>query len=125
MYSLTSTACVMNPGYSDNSDFDKVFDIFSTQSSISTGLIEYQFGQLGPTNRSLFNYNSQLLNDSYTNITESTRLGYAVSPGYLWAELRAFNATDEDAPLPTSGGNPGSPNNGGEKGKTGSTALAM
>lgn len=94
LYSLYSLACVINPQYSDPQSFDQVFDIFSTQSLTSAHLIEYQFGQLTPHNESLFAYDSQQLNDSASNILQSLNLGYATTPGYLLAFLRAHNATE-------------------------------
>ncbi|EAU91210.2 RING-7 protein [Coprinopsis cinerea okayama7 len=95
LYSLYSLACVINTEYANPSTFDQVFDIFSTQSRTSAHLIEYQFGQLGlPQNRSLFDYNSTMLNNSYDDITKSIEKGYPVSQGYLLAQLQAHNATD-------------------------------
>ncbi|KAF9049771.1 hypothetical protein BJ165DRAFT_947767 [Panaeolus papilionaceus] len=105
LYSLYSAACVINPEYSDPATFDQVFDIFSTQSLTSAHLIEYQFGQLGPQNKSLHNFDSQQLNNSAADITRSIDLGYPVSGGYLLAALRAYNATDLSTdPTSTSGG---------------------
>ncbi|KAF8161111.1 hypothetical protein B0H34DRAFT_366816 [Crassisporium funariophilum] len=124
LYSLYSAACVINPEYSDPSTFDQVFDIFSTQSLTSAHLIEYQFGQLGSSNKSLYAYDSQQLNNSASDIWRSMNVSYPVSQGYLLASLQAYNATDVGGDnSSTPGGNtgstnttsPGSPN----------TALAM
>lgn len=123
LYSLSAAACIINPAYSDPSTFDQVFDIFSTQSGTSSHLIEYQFGQLSPQNKSIFAYNSQQLNDSFNDIMLSINSSNPVSPGYLLAVLQAYNATGDSSgpsnPGSDAGGtnssNPGSPN----------TALAM
>ncbi|KAF8906516.1 hypothetical protein CPB84DRAFT_1835038 [Gymnopilus junonius] len=123
LYSLSAAACIINPFYSDPSSFDQVFDIFSTQSSTSSHLIEYQFGQLSPQNKSIFAYNSQQLNDSFDDVMLLINGSSPVSPGYLLAELQAYNATGDSSgplnPASDAGGtnpsNPGSPN----------TALAM
>jgi hypothetical protein len=40
----------MNQEYNDPSNFDPVFDIFSTQSLTSAKVIEYQFGQIATQN---------------------------------------------------------------------------
>ncbi|KAF8973252.1 RING-7 protein [Flammula alnicola] len=122
LYSLYSVACVINPEYSNPATFDQVFDIFSSQSSTSSHVIEYQFGQLTPQNQSIFAYNSSQLNDSANDIVKSINTGSPVSPGYLLAVLQAYNATDNtttaaannDNGTPTPGSN-NSPN----------TALAM
>ena len=102
LYSLYSLACVINPQYSNPQSFDQVFDIFSTQSSTSSNLIEYQFGQLNPQNESLFAYDSQQLNDSASSILQSINQSYPISPGYLLAVLRAHNATDPGVSDPES-----------------------
>lgn len=94
LYSLYSLACVINTQYSDPQSFDQVFDIFSTQSLTSSHLIEYQFGQLTPQNKSLFAYDSQQLNDSASSILQSLNLSHPNAPGFLLAVLRAYNATD-------------------------------
>ncbi|KDR75876.1 hypothetical protein GALMADRAFT_226525 [Galerina marginata CBS 339.88] len=123
LYSLTSTACVINPEYSDPSTFDQVFDIFSTQSSTSSHLIEYQFGQLSPQNKSLYAYDSKMLNESANDILRSINSSSPVSPGYLLAVLQAYNATgDNSGPS-----NPGSAAGGNPSGNSSSpnTALAM
>ncbi|CAA7261605.1 unnamed protein product [Cyclocybe aegerita] len=123
LYSLYSVACMINPEYSDPATFDQVFDIFSTQSSTSSHLIEYQFGQLGGQNESIYDYDSQQLNDSREDVMRSTSQNYAVSSGYLLAILQAYNSTGGSSDPVTTGtssapaepGNSGSPN----------TALAM
>jgi len=123
LYSLYSLACVINPQYSDPQSFDQVFDIFSTQSLTSAHLIEYQFGQLSPPNKSHFEYDSQQLNDSASDIFHSLNKDYATSQGYLLAVLHAYNATNTggnnatpgDTTESTSAATSGPPN----------TALAM
>ncbi|PFH51499.1 hypothetical protein AMATHDRAFT_142301 [Amanita thiersii Skay4041] len=125
LYSLYSLACVINPEYADPETFDQVFDIFSTQSLTSAHLIEYQFGQSGEANTTLYkSYDSRRLNDSEAVINATIELGYPVAPGYLYAVLRAYNATDD--PSGTAGGSSegngvGSSNNS----KSPNTSLAM
>ncbi|KAG5648465.1 hypothetical protein DXG03_003076 [Asterophora parasitica] len=123
LYSSYSLACVINPEYADPLTFDQVFDIFSTQSLTSASLIEYQFGQFGPTNESIYGvYNSQRLNDSAAMMNTTLQVGTPQAPGYLFAILQAYNATGEiDDP---SGGN-GSTNTPGPAHKKQNTALAM
>jgi len=126
LYSLQSTACIINAEYADPSTFDQVFDIFSTESLTSAHLIEYQFGQINTQNNTQNNisyYDSQRLNNSQTDVEQSLKVGYAISPGYLLGTLRAYNATGsvED---PLSGGNGSNPNPPNAK-KSSSSALAM
>lgn len=123
LYSLYSLACVINPEYADPATFDQVFDIFSTQSLTSAHLIEYQFGQLGPQNTSLYEYNSQQLNNSATVIQKSIAVGYPVSAGFLYAVLQAYNATGSATGPANNGGNAGASNN--SSSSTPNTALAM
>jgi hypothetical protein len=124
LYSLTSAACIINQEYTDPSTFDQVFDIFSTQSLTSAKLIEYQFGQIATQNNSIYSYDSKQLNDSREVIEQSIKTGDAASAGYLYAVLRAYNATGNVQDVSTnstnsSGGNP--PNSG----PSNSNALAM
>jgi hypothetical protein len=116
-------ACVINPEYADPATFDQVFDIFSTQSLTSAHLIEYQFGQLGPQDTSLYEYNSQQLNSSATVIQKSIAVDYPVSAGYLYAVLQAYNATSSATTPANNGGNVGASNN--SSSSSPNTALAM
>jgi hypothetical protein len=117
-------ACIINPEYADPATFDQVFDIFSTQSLTSAHLIEYQFGQLGPQNKStILVYDSQLLNNSYTDISRSIEMGFPVSSGYLLAVLQAYNATGDSGGSSGPSGN--SDGTGPTKSKSTNTALAM
>jgi hypothetical protein len=126
LYSLYSTACVINSEYSDPSTFDQVFDIFSTQSSTSSHIIDYQFAQLGPQNKSIYTYDSTQLNNSASVIMESIYTGLPVTAGYLLAALEAYNATDNSTIPPTNGDNNTGPNSGGSGGSNSpNTALAM
>ncbi|PPQ63983.1 hypothetical protein CVT24_009412 [Panaeolus cyanescens] len=124
LYSLYSAACVINEEYSNPATFDQVFDIFSTQSLTSARLIEYQFGQLGPQDNSICNYDSRQLNNSATDIITSIQLGYPISGGYLLAAMRAYNATDLDTGTdpPIKSGSSTTPRTNGGSSKT---ALAM
>jgi len=124
LYSLHSLACVINPEYTDPSTFDQVFDIFSTQSKTSAHLIDYQFGQLIPANASITKYDSSRLNNTAQAIQDSIQKGYATEPGFLYADLRAYNATgDSDGPSNGSVGTGDS--NGNRSSGSSNTALAM
>ncbi|KAF6762976.1 hypothetical protein DFP72DRAFT_519061 [Ephemerocybe angulata] len=123
LYTLGSLACVINPEYADPDTFDQVFDIFSTQSMTSAHLIEYQFGQLNPQNTSIFGYTSSQLNKTGDHVRDSISAGYATSEGYLYAVLRAWNATDTDSPSNPGGGGTNTTEQGGRPGQN--TALAM
>ncbi len=114
---------MINPEYADPTTFDQVFDIFSTQSKTSAHLIDYQFGQLTPANASISKYDSQRLNDTADAVQDSIQKGYATKPGFLYAVLRAYNATtDADDPT-TTDGNEGSANT--ARSTSSNTALAM
>ncbi|KAG6911146.1 hypothetical protein DXG01_003886 [Tephrocybe rancida] len=93
LYSDYSLACVINPEYDDPETFDQVFDIFSTQSLTSASLIQYQFGQFGRPNESLYVYDSQRLNDSAAVMNTTMQEGTPPVPGYLFAILQAYNST--------------------------------
>ncbi|KAK0461080.1 uncharacterized protein EV420DRAFT_1530134 [Desarmillaria tabescens] len=124
LYSLYSTACVINPEYADPQTFDQVFDIFSTQSLTSAHLIEYQFGQIGSTNDSISGtYDSQRLNDSAAIMNATISSGYATSSGFLYATLRAYNATGDDNDTSTTSSSSGSGSD--QQGGSSNTALAM
>ncbi|KAG6865367.1 hypothetical protein C0991_003144 [Blastosporella zonata] len=105
LYSEYSLACVINPEYADPETFDQVFDIFSTQSLTSASLIQYQFGQFGPTNESLYGvYDSQRLNDTASVMNTTLQDGTPPAPGYLFAILQAYNSTVQlDDPSTISG----------------------
>ncbi|KAG6831745.1 hypothetical protein H0H92_007897 [Tricholoma furcatifolium] len=94
LYSAYSLACVINPEYADPDTFDQVFDIFSTQSLTSASLIQYQFGQFGLANESIYGvYDSQRLNDSASMMNTTLQNGTPPVPGYLFAILQAYNST--------------------------------
>ncbi|KAF5355038.1 hypothetical protein D9756_005300 [Leucocoprinus leucothites] len=123
LYSLHSLACVINPEYADPSTFDQVFDIFSTQSKTSAHLIDYQFGQLTPSNASITKYDSQKLNNTAQAVEDSIQKGYATEPGFLYTELRAYNATGGSDGPSTNGASTEGNNGGGTS--SSNTALAM
>jgi hypothetical protein len=115
---------VINPEYADPQTFDQVFDIFSTQSLTSAHLIEYQFGQPGPNNDSIFEwYDSGQLNKSESVIQSTIQQGTPAPPGFMFAILQAYNATGtvDDPPNSNSTGANAPPNNGSSP----NTALAM
>lgn len=118
LYSLKSVGCIMNQEYINPSNFDLVFDIFSTRSLTSAKLIEYQFGHTATQNDSIYSYDSKRLNDSQTVIEQSIRTGEAVSASYLYAVLvRAYNSTTK--------GNLQDPSSGSTSSSSRSRVLAM
>lgn len=122
LFSLYSKACIINPAYSDPDSFDQVFDIFSTQSLTSSHLIEYQFGQFGAQNESIYgSYDPTKLNDSEAIINESITTGFPLAPGYLIATLQAYNATGNDTGTGAGGSDKPGPNSDGSS----NTGLAM
>ncbi|EKM80980.1 hypothetical protein AGABI1DRAFT_119517 [Agaricus bisporus var. burnettii JB137-S8] len=123
LYSLRSLACVINPEYANPATFDQVFDIFSTQSKTSARLIDYQFGQLAPANSSITKYDSQRLNNTAEAVRDSIQAGHATRPGFLYAELRAYNATGDTNDPVVTGSNSGDSTGSGTDSKN--TALAM
>lgn len=125
LYSIYSNTCIINQEYADPANFDQVFDIFSTQSNSVSKNIQYEFGQDGLKNLSLYgNFDATTLNASATIVTQSIVSGHPMVPGYLLATLQAWNATGTNS-TGTSSNNTGStgstPNQGGKKG----TGLAM
>jgi len=124
LYSLYSEACIINPEYADPETFEQVFDIFSTQSRISANLIESQFNE-SFMNRDLYSvYDSQRLNDSFGDIASTIDIGYPVAPGFMFAILRAYNATVSIINDTNSGGG-SSTSTSGSSGKSPNTTLAM
>lgn len=149
LYSQYSQACIINPNYADPATFDQVMDIFVTESLSSTeyvallallipnfrvadthahpilsSLIDSAFGEINSTIYGSFN--ARLLNETIAEINDTIVNGGAVSPGYLFATLTAYNASGTDdgdgsasggATAESSGG--GGPNNGPN------TSLAM
>ncbi|KDQ57468.1 hypothetical protein JAAARDRAFT_35180 [Jaapia argillacea MUCL 33604] len=117
LYSLYSQECIINADYTNTSAFDQVMDIFSTQSLTSAQLIEYQFSAI---NKTLYNdYNATILNASAAIINNSIATGSVIAPSYIFATLKAYNATGDagvtnSTPPATSsgGGGGGSPNTG-------------
>ncbi|KAF4563312.1 hypothetical protein EYR40_006970 [Pleurotus pulmonarius] len=118
LYSIYSKACLINAEYLDPT-FDKVFDIFSTQSLTSAQFIEEQFRNANGTFRW---YDSQNLNNSGEIVNATIRARTPTEPNYLLATLRAYNATgDDDAASPTSTST-GAAN---DPGSSTNTSLAM
>ncbi|KAG5342675.1 hypothetical protein C0989_010643 [Termitomyces sp. Mn162] len=119
LYSEYSFACVINPEYADPETFDQVFDIFSTQSLTSASIIQYQFGQSGPINETLYGvYDSQRLNDSASMMNTTLRDGTPPAPGYLFAILQAYNSTVQLNDPSTTNGSVDSTSAGGKKQNT-------
>ncbi|KAF9784331.1 hypothetical protein BJ322DRAFT_1007070 [Thelephora terrestris] len=120
LYSNYSSACIINKEYADPANFDQVFDIFSTQSLTSARLIEERFLNI---NQTLYgDYDPQQLNASFYAINSTINNGTTSLPGYIFATLHAYNATDTTVP-PSSTANGPNGNNNQQQGKK--TSLAM
>lgn len=119
LYSLYSSACIINPEYADPEVFDQVFDIFSTQSNYASHQIEYSFNQVN-TNYSW--YDSERLNASYQSVSETYQTNATPDSGYLFATLTAYNASGS-ANITGTGGGPGGGS--GDSSNSSNTALAM
>lgn len=86
-------------------------------------LIEYQFGQFGATNESIYgSFDARKLNQSAAAINKSLATDNPVSPGYIYATLTAYNATGTDSNTTTSGT---SQSTSGDSGGSTNTGLAM
>ncbi|KAI0355724.1 hypothetical protein OH77DRAFT_1454268 [Trametes cingulata] len=124
LYSLKSVTCVINPEYSDPANFDQVMDIFATQSLSSSQLIEGQF-HINESNTSKYYwYSPSVLNSSAEIIQNAQSTNSMNQPGYLFATLTAWNATDNS----TQSGSTNSVNGGSDGGspnKNTNTSLAM
>ncbi|KAI0645948.1 hypothetical protein C8Q79DRAFT_910210 [Trametes meyenii] len=94
LYSLKSVTCYINPEYSNPAKFDQVMDIFATQSLTSSQLIEDQF-HLSEGNSSKYYWYSPSLLNSSADIIQTAVVNHTMpKPGYLFATLTAWNATD-------------------------------
>ncbi|KAI0044977.1 hypothetical protein FA95DRAFT_1522078 [Auriscalpium vulgare] len=92
LYSEWSQACIINAEYADPTNFNQLMDIFSTQSLSSARLIISNFEAV---NTSVYGtYNAATLNGSQADINSTLEVGYPTQPGYLWATLDAYNATE-------------------------------
>ncbi|KAG0704496.1 hypothetical protein DFH29DRAFT_1037815, partial [Suillus ampliporus] len=125
LYSLYSETCAINPEYADPANFDQVFDIFATQSKSVSRIIQYEFGQNGPTNLSIYgNFDATTLNVSEAIINQSIITGYPTAPGYLLATLQAWNATGTNS-TGISSNNNGSTSSSTDQGDKKDPGLAM
>jgi len=122
LYSQYSNACLINTEYLNTSEFNRLFDIFSTKRLADSNIIEAQFARIP---EQYYNYSAAGLNASNNQIVSAVRSGATNQQGYFIATLEAFNAT---AKLNTtsSGNGPGGPGHGanGGGGNT-NTGLAM
>ncbi|KZP34645.1 hypothetical protein FIBSPDRAFT_772413 [Athelia psychrophila] len=97
LYSSYSQACLINPAYADPATFNQIMDIFTTEALNTASLIEYQFGQFGLKNESIYgNFNASKLNESVAIVNETFKTGHPQKPGYIFATLTAYNATLPD-----------------------------
>ncbi|EGO25282.1 hypothetical protein SERLADRAFT_465174 [Serpula lacrymans var. lacrymans S7.9] len=129
LYSNYSQACIINPAYADPASFDQVMDIFSTQSRPDARVIEYQFGQSGLANETLYEYyDAKRLNESANTVNETIQKNNPVAPGYLFATLQAYNATSASVGSNNASGdsnNSSAPTTTGSGGSRRETGLAM
>ncbi|KAH9892806.1 hypothetical protein C8Q73DRAFT_699539 [Cubamyces lactineus] len=127
LYSLYSITCVINSEYSDPAKFNQVMDIFATQSLISSQTIEDQFHANDTILSKYYWYSPKLLNESASIIQAAVINGTLKESGYLFAELKAWNATEPTNTTSTgSDGNVDSePGAGTQPPKNTNTSLAM
>ncbi|KAI0630111.1 hypothetical protein C8Q77DRAFT_1136492 [Trametes polyzona] len=121
LYSLKSVTCFINPEYSNPAKFDQVMDIFATQTLPSSQLIEDRFEN---SSSKYYWYSSTLLNSSADAIKSVIDNHTMPSPGYVFATLTAWNATDNSTDTGTAS-TVGAGAGGGSPGKNNNTSLAM
>ncbi|KAF8556392.1 hypothetical protein OG21DRAFT_1596485 [Imleria badia] len=97
LYSFYSETCVINPGYPGS-----VLDVFTTQTLSASRRIEYEFGQFGPSSEAYYGYfNATMLNDAAGVINNTIAFSYPAAPGFLFATLPAYNASEVNGGLKT------------------------
>lgn len=111
LYSTHSQACVINAEYTDARYFEQVLDVYTTKNLGSSQLLDDHFKEItvpagAGLNVSFFKtYDSQRLNSSYedvisnmnnSNDTISSSNRIPTTQGYLFATLKAYNATADD-----------------------------
>ncbi|TFK54468.1 hypothetical protein OE88DRAFT_1655141 [Heliocybe sulcata] len=127
LYSESSQACVINPDYANPENFEQVMDIFSTQSLTSAKLIEYQFST-STVNKTIYgNYNASLLNASAAIINNTINTGTMNVSSYIFAELKAYNATGSGSVDGSANTDPSTSSSSGSTGAAGrsNSSLAM
>lgn len=93
LYSLFSDSCAINPAYTDPYNFDRVFDVFATESARLSRFIEYEYDSFGTNGTYYGTYNATMLNQTASAVNRSIALGSPVTPGMIFATLQSFNAT--------------------------------
>ncbi|KAF7964967.1 hypothetical protein HWV62_1302 [Athelia sp. TMB] len=92
-------------------------DIFTTEELSIANLIQYQFGQFGTKNESIYgSFDAAKLNESASIVNQSFTKHQPAAPGYIYATLTAFDATD-----PNGGGDGDGDGDGGSGSTTSST----
>ena len=134
LYSNYSFACVINSEYTSS---NHVFDIFSTQSLAASRsvemrpprspysplyrLIENRFSLI---NQSIYgDFDPLLLNETFSTINNTITNDTSIGPGYMFATLRAYNATQPAVQPSTT--DAGSPRYGGTLPQEMKTSLAV
>ncbi|KAI6040283.1 hypothetical protein EDC04DRAFT_2678336 [Pisolithus marmoratus] len=93
LYSLFSDSCAINPAYTDPDNFERVFDLFATESARVSKFIEYEFNLFGANGTYYGTYNATMLNETASAVNRSIALGSPITPGMIFATLQSFNAT--------------------------------
>lgn len=124
LYSLYSDSCALNPAYTDPDNFDRVFDVFTTESARVSKFIEYEYSLFGANGTYYGTYNATMLNETASAVNRSIALGSPVAPGMIFATLQSFNATasPNNGSLDVGSTTSSSSNSGSDSQKTG---LAM
>lgn len=94
LYTDKSSVCILNEDYAGQ----QPFDIFTTQSRTSAQLVKTRFDTSDAAS-----YDAQKLDDAYDDFEEAISTGYYMDyPGYLYAELKAYNSSSADPRVWTS-----------------------
>ncbi|KAF8268188.1 hypothetical protein EI94DRAFT_1829676 [Lactarius quietus] len=121
LYSAWSQACIVNSEYRDPNSYNRLMDIFSTQSLASARVILSQFSTV---NSSIYgDYNATTLNASQATMNQYLAAGYPNTTGYLLSTLDAYNATGS-LNITSATNAQGTPNGGGGA-PSSKTTLAM
>ncbi|KAI8993874.1 hypothetical protein BD414DRAFT_480700 [Trametes punicea] len=124
LYSLHSVTCLINPEYSDPAKFNQVMDIFSTKSLTMSQIIEDEFHANDGSSSKYYWYSPTLLNSSASAIAAAMTSHSVTEPGYIFATLTAWNATDNSTDTGSTTSVDGGAG-GGSEGKSTNTSLAM
>ncbi|KAG8681452.1 hypothetical protein FRC11_001096, partial [Ceratobasidium sp. 423] len=123
LYSNKSEACLINPSYTNETEFDQILDIFATKKRSAATLILSQFNNVNKTYRS---FNSKLLNESYLSVIDAVNSSSSgAQPSFLMAVLRAWNSTSSPNSNTTQASPPPAVTNDSNKPNTGLAMIVL